>query len=98
MERTPVLPDGEVEVANQGGSVMLNEPGDRALIFSTDVAPGEPLIWLEDSRSRTLTTVEFQKRSQASAIASTSTSNSRGQEPTVTKVRAGKTPLVKYLP
>ena len=54
-----VLLDGVVEVTNQGGAVVLDEPGEGTLIFGADVAPGEPAIWPDDRRARALATVAF---------------------------------------
>jgi len=54
-----VLLDGVVEVTNQGGAVILDEPGEGTLIFGADVAPGEPAIWPDDRRARALATVNF---------------------------------------
>ena len=54
-----VLLDGVVEVTNQGGAVVLDEPGEGTLIFGADIAPGEPAIWPDDRRARALATVAF---------------------------------------
>ncbi|MDA0262475.1 MAG: FecR family protein, partial [Proteobacteria bacterium] len=54
-----VLLDGIVEVTNQAGTVVLDEPGEGTLIFGANIAPGEPAIWPDDRRARALATVAF---------------------------------------
>jgi len=54
-----VLLEGVVEVSNNGGTIVLDEPGEGTLIFGPDIAPGEPSAWPDERRARALATTNF---------------------------------------
>jgi hypothetical protein len=54
-----VLLDGVVEIANAGGTVVLDEPREGTLIFGAAVAPGQPAIWPDERIARALATTGF---------------------------------------
>lgn len=54
-----LLLQGEVEVSNDGGSVILDEPLQGTVIYSPSAAPGSPGIWPGDRRARALASVTF---------------------------------------
>lgn len=54
-----VLLEGVVEVSNDGGSIILDEPGEGTLILGPDIAPGPPSLWPDERRARALATTSF---------------------------------------
>lgn len=54
-----LLLNGNVEVSNAGGSVILDTPRTGTLITGSDVAPGAAVPWPDDRRVRALSKTDF---------------------------------------
>lgn len=53
------LIEGAVSVTNNGGEVVLDEPGEGTNLEGLDVAPGPVTIWPQDKATRAFDTVTF---------------------------------------
>ena len=50
---------GAVVVSNDGGSVILDEPLQGRVIYSSSTAPADPTLWPGDRRARALAGAAF---------------------------------------